>query len=89
MGTMWMEEIEQWQADVRSLLAIPEAERTEQEQIRLWARRVRLLGNGWRVVLSNGEPVFLRVVPNEEYWHEILKERFEDVASSSNQTTVR
>ena len=78
-----MEEIEAWQADVRSLLAIPEAERTEQEQIRLWGRRVRLLGNGWRVVLSNGEPVFLRVVANEEYWNEIRKDVFYGIQACS------
>lgn len=85
-----MDEIESWQADVRVLLSIPAAFRTEREQIRLWARRVRLLGNGWRVVVSeHGEPVF-RYIGNAdgwpEYWDEIRKDEFEHVARSTIQS---
>jgi hypothetical protein len=65
-----MDEIEGWKSDICALLAIPEQERTEDEQIRVWARRVRLLYRGWRVVLGmNGEPGF-RYVGNADRWPE-------------------
>lgn len=77
-----MDEVDVWQSEVRALLAISEGERTEDERIRLWARRVRLLMRGWRVVLGDERPVFQYVgnadcIP--QYWQEILKDRFKEV----------
>lgn len=81
------DQIESWKAEVCALLAIPEERRTSEDQIRLWARRVRLLGNGWRVVLHEGVPTF-RYIGNAagfpEWWDELLKERFEYVGSRAN-----
>lgn len=72
-----IDEVEAWKQDVCALLAIPEAERTEQEQIRLWARRVRLLSRGWRVVLIDGVPTCQYIGGDGEpsHWDEILKDK--------------
>jgi hypothetical protein len=70
-------DVEQWKAEVCALLLIPREQRTEDERRRVWARRVRLLLRGWRVVLEKDE-IVLQYIGNAEgrpeCWDEIRKD---------------